>query len=114
MSAIESILNAGIFELMQGLDSDSGTLQAVTFWFYAEEEGDIYRLAHRLTVKKYNVWISYCDYDDTWQCIGEKMPAPQAKQLNRVNEAMADLAEKFGVQYEGWLHCGCLELDAGM
>lgn len=101
MTAIESILNADIFDLLQGHDTNNSENCPVIFWFYSDEEGNIYRLAHELMQKKYQVMVSHCTYDNTWLCIAETMLTPRERSSEGIINKMNQLAVTFNVMFDG-------------
>lgn len=103
MKSILKKMNRQIMGFISHLDSDPEKARPVTFWFYSENEGKIYRLAARLQQNGYK--IKYCKFSDAYShflCIAERTMVAEFSHLNRLCIDMQILAEKMDVEFDGW------------
>ncbi|MEX0906464.1 MAG: ribonuclease E inhibitor RraB [Balneolaceae bacterium] len=103
MKSIFSIMNKEVFGFIRQLDPDPEKVRPVTFWFYSESEAKIYRLAAHL--KKNGCRIDCCEYSEAYRnylCIAEKKMSPEIDLLNELCIDMKHIAEKIGVDFDGW------------
>jgi regulator of RNase E activity RraB len=103
MNPIIKKMNREILEFIRHMDVDPGKERPVTFWFYAEKEENIYRLASRLQENGYR--IECCEYTEisgNYLCIAETSIATSASLMDKLCVDMELLAGRFGVTFDGW------------
>ena len=103
MRSIIQKMNREIFGFIHHLDFEPKRARPVTFWFYSDNELNIYRLAAHLQSNGYT--IICCEYSEAYGnylCIAEKQLSPQADHLTKLCIDMQIVAERFGVEFDGW------------
>ena len=106
MKSILLKMNREIIGFIREMDPDPVKVRPVTFWFCSEHEENIYRLAARLQENGYI--INCCEYSEAYGnylCIAEKLLSPEAGLLTKLCVDMQLVAERFGVEFDGW-ECG--------
>jgi len=96
-------MNREIMGFIREMDPDPVRVRPVTFWFCSEHEENMYRLAAHLQENRYT--ISCCVFSevyDNYLCIAEKQLSPQAEHLTKLCIDMQIVAERFGVEFDGW------------
>ena len=103
MDPIIKKMNREILGFIGHMDQDPEKPRPVTFWFYSEDEQKIYRLAARLKENGYRITCSeYSEAYGNYLCIAEKTFTTEALLLDKLCIDMHILAERFGVEFDGW------------
>jgi hypothetical protein len=92
-----------VIELLQSYDKEPFKERPVTFWFYSDEELNLYRLAHRLQRDGYE--IQYCGHaaaSDDWLLIAEKTISPRPEIIEGLCHHFEELAKQMEVTFDGW------------
>ena len=103
MKPIIPEVTRSVIDILENLDADPGKARPVTFWFYSESEGNLYRAADQLQKTGYT--IDYCGpaaCNDEWLLIVEKVISPEFEEMNRMWESFEAFAGQFGIKYDGW------------
>ena len=114
MKSILLKMNKEIIGFIKEMDPDPVRVRPVTFWFCSKHEENIYRLATRLQENGYI--ISCCEYSKAYGnylCIAEKLLSPESGLLTKLCVDMQLVAERFGVEFDGWETVIDTERDLG-
>ena len=76
----------------------------IEFWFYADEESAITKLADELVDRAFQVHISETEQDPRFVMRALKSMTPELSILQGLRKEFNCLAKKHGVEYDGW---GC-------
>lgn len=85
------------------MDAKPDAERPTTFWFYANSEENIYRLANHLQER--GLKIEHCGpavSTDELLLIAEKWMAPTEETTNNLWTYFNELSERFEVEYDGW------------
>jgi len=94
--------NRELFGFVRHLDADPANSRPVQFFFYSEEEGDIYRLAEELLQLDFRILEVTESADRHWLCMAEMNLVPEPRVMDRCTQLLLDLAERYEVLYDGW------------
>lgn len=94
--------NREIFGFIKHLDADPDKTRPVQFFFYCEEEGDVYRLADELQQLNFRIVEVTQSMDSQWFCLGEMNLVPEPQVMDRCTQLLVDLAERYDALYDGW------------
>lgn len=103
MKPIIPEVTRSVFDIIENLDPDPEKARPVTFWFYSESEGNLYRAADQLQKMGYS--INFCGPAvciEEWLLIAEKVISPDFEEMNRMWESFEAFADRFGIKYDGW------------
>ena len=104
MDPIYQKINKEIMNFIEQLDAEPNAKRPITFWFFSQQEENIYRLAHHL--QDLNMKIEYCGhaFGETYEylLIAEKWMRPSYEAMNNLWTYFTDIAERFDVTYDGW------------
>lgn len=103
MKKIISKISREIMVFIKHMDAEPDAKRPTTFWFYSNSEDRIYRLAQHLQEK--GLKIEYCGpsaSNNKQLLIAEKWMTPTEEMMNNFWTYFNELADRFGVEYDGW------------
>lgn len=99
-------INRRIYDFIRRLDTDPEHKRPVHFYFYAEEESDIYRLAEELKQMEFKILevsdVGAGDEPHSWLCVAEMHLIPEPSIMDRCADLLIDLAERYDSMCDGW------------
>jgi hypothetical protein len=102
MKPIIRKMNEEIFGFINHMDCNPEKPRPVTFWFYSDNEQQIYELAAHMKQNNYTILTCEKSFNGQYLCIAERVFCATEERLNRLCVDMQVLAEKMGVTYDGW------------
>ena len=102
MKSIIKKMNSEILGFIHHMDCEPEKPRPVTFWFYSDNEQNIYKLAAHLKENNYNILCCEKSINGQFLCIAEQVMLATEERLYRLWVDMQILAEKMDVTYDGW------------
>ena len=100
--ALYTKANRELFDFVKHLDAAPENARPVHFYFYSEEEADLYRLADELLRLDFKIVEVSQSTGDQWLCLAEMELVPEPEIMDRCTELLFDLAERYETLYDGW------------
>ena len=91
-----------IAEWVRYLDEHPDQIRPVHFFFYADEEGDCYRLAHELQSLDFKIVQVMQSLDARWLCLAEMALVPDPPVMDLCTDLLQKVADDHDVVYDGW------------
>jgi hypothetical protein len=99
-----SKINREVLKIIKNVDTVSGNLRPVIFWFHSDSEKGAYRFANHL--QELNMNIEYCgrSNSDDWKylLIAVKWMRPTTKKMNNLCKYFIETSTIYNVKYDGW------------
>jgi hypothetical protein len=91
-----------VAEWIQYIDERPDEIRPVHFFFYADEEGDCYRIAHELKNLDFKIIQVMKSLNKQWLCLAEMDLVPDPPVMDLCTELLHKVAENHNVVYDGW------------
>ncbi len=91
-----------VAEWVRYLDEHPDQIRPVHFFFYANEEGDAYRLAHELQNLDFRIVQVMESQNRRWLCLAEMNLVPDPPVMDLCTDLLHKVARDHSVEYDGW------------
>lgn len=91
-----------VAEWIRYIDDHPDQIRPVHFFFYAEEEADVYRLAHELQSLDFKIIQVMRSQNERWLCLAEMDLVPDPPVMDLCTDLLHKVAQDHQVEYDGW------------